>query len=144
MKVDPALNELRELCAKLPGAEQYVMVHHPAFRVGKKPFVIAGMNQHERGPTVSINLGREAQAGLLEDPRFTRTPYIGQHGWVTAARAEVRPAELAELVTESWRRVATRKHLAALAAAPIVSTDARKRAPPAKKTAAGKAAKKKR
>lgn len=34
------LGLLRRLCAKLPGAEEYVMVHHPAFRVGKKPFAI--------------------------------------------------------------------------------------------------------
>jgi hypothetical protein len=32
------LTVLREICAQLPLAEEYLMVHHPAFRVGKKPF----------------------------------------------------------------------------------------------------------
>lgn len=45
------LGALRELSSRLPGGEEYVMVHHPAFRVGKKPFVVAGMNQ---APTVSM------------------------------------------------------------------------------------------
>ena len=30
------LDVLRNVCTKLPGAEEYVMVHHPAFRVGKR------------------------------------------------------------------------------------------------------------
>jgi hypothetical protein len=137
-KIEAAWNQVRALCAKLPGAEEYVMVHHPAFRVGKKPFAIAGMDEHERGATLSVNLGREAQDGLLEDPRFSRTPYIGQHGWVTITQAKLGAQELAELVNESWRRIAPRKQLAALAASagepPTKKPPARKK-PPAKKAA---------
>jgi predicted DNA-binding protein (MmcQ/YjbR family) len=103
--------ELRELCKQFPGSEEYVMVHHPAFRVGKKPFVIAGIAD-SAAVGLSINLGHEAQAGLLDDERFSKTPYIGQHGWVTVARAALQRAELAELVTSSWRRVAKSKQLA--------------------------------
>jgi predicted DNA-binding protein (MmcQ/YjbR family) len=105
---------LRKVCAKLPGAEEYVMVHHPAFRVGKKPFAIAGLDSERRGSALSINLGRDAQDGLLGDERFARTPYIGQHGWVTISQRELATGELAVLVTESWRRVAGKKQLAAL------------------------------
>ncbi|HEY6881170.1 MAG TPA: MmcQ/YjbR family DNA-binding protein [Polyangiales bacterium] len=115
---EAVLRQLRALCATLPGAEEYVMVHHPAFRVGKKPFLIAGMNEHDAGATVSINLGREAQSTLLGDARFSRTPYIGQHGWVTVPFVKLRSGELSELVKESFRRVATRKQLAALGASP--------------------------
>jgi len=79
--VDALVETLQRICAALPGAEQYVMVHHPAFRVGKKPFVIAGMEERTKGATVSVNLGRDAQDSLLDDGRFARTPYIGQHGW---------------------------------------------------------------
>lgn len=122
MKIDssPSLHELlavlRRVCAALPDAEEYVMVHHPAFRVGKKPFAIAGMEQATKGATVSVNLGREAQPQLLDDARFARTPYIGQHGWVTVAHAQLRKGELEMLVAESYRRVANRKQLAALTA----------------------------
>ena len=103
---------LRRICAGLPAAEEYVMVHHPAFRVGKKPFAIAGMEEATKGATVSINLGRDAQDGLLADTRFSRTPYIGQHGWVTVPAALLQAGELDALVIESWRRVASKKQLA--------------------------------
>src|SRR5690606_25074052 len=92
---------LRRVGLKLPGAEEYVMVHHLALRVGKKPFVIAGMEEAERGATVSVNLGREAQAALLDDERFTRTPYIGQHGWVTVSPEKLQKGELEALVVDS-------------------------------------------
>lgn len=109
MKANRLLQELRELVRPLPGAEEYVMVHHPAFRVGKKPFAIVGMERSNE--TVSVNLGQMEQAELLRDERFTRTPYIGQHGWVTFKRSAVTPDELWELVEESWRRVAQKRHL---------------------------------
>lgn len=107
--------ELRRLCDALPGAEQYVMVHHPAFRVGKKPFVIAGMLHGSQTTSVSINLGPEMQHQLLGDARFAKTPYLGRHGWVTIARGALEQGELAMLVTESWRRIANNTQLAALA-----------------------------
>jgi predicted DNA-binding protein (MmcQ/YjbR family) len=107
--LDDVLAELRELAHSLPGAEAYVMVHHPAFRVGKKPFAIAGMNG---GPTLTVNLGVEMQHHLLDDARFTRTPYIGQHGWVTIDRGACRPGEVQSLVVGSWERVASKKQLA--------------------------------
>lgn len=121
MKVDASkavqdlVKTLRRVCAKLPGSEEYVMVHHPAFRIGKKPFVIAGMEEDTKGATLSVNLGRDAQPSLLEDRRFTRTPYIGQHGWVTIPYARLKKGELEALLTESWRRVAGKKQLAQLA-----------------------------
>ena len=110
------VSELQRICARLPAAEQYVMVHHPAFRVGKKPFVVAGIERAKKGATFSVNLGREVQPQLLDDARFTRTPYIGQHGWVTSTHGQVPAAELRALVIESWKRVANGKQLAAFAA----------------------------
>ena len=86
------------------------MVHHPAFRVGKKPFAIVGMNQ---GPTLSVNLGRDAQDHLLTDERFTRTGYIGQHGWVTVPFEALAKGELEDLVEQSWRRIAGKRRIAA-------------------------------
>jgi predicted DNA-binding protein (MmcQ/YjbR family) len=112
--VNDLLVTLRRVCATLPAAEEYVMVHHPAFRVGKKPFAIAGMEEATRGATLSINLGRDAQQHLLDDARFTRTPYIGQHGWVTIEHRRLKKGELETLVVESFRRVANKKQLAAL------------------------------
>lgn len=108
--IEAQLKSLRALCQKLPAAEEYVMVHHPAFRVGKKPFVIVGMSATD-DTTLSINLGPMEQGELLDDDRFTRTPYIGQHGWVTIQVRDTSPPEIEKLVTESWRRVAGKKRL---------------------------------
>lgn len=106
-----ALRALRVISKRLPGAEEYVMVHHPAFRVGKKPFAIAGMEADDSHVTVSINLGPEAQGHLLGDERFSKTHYIGQHGWVTVDFDALLEPELKALVTDSYRRVAGKKLL---------------------------------
>lgn len=109
------LDVLRAQCTKLPGAEEYVMVHHPAFRVGKKPYAIVGMEEGARGSTtLSINLGPELQRDLLADARFERTHYIGQHGWVTALARTLESGELLMLVEQSYRRIAGKKQLALL------------------------------
>jgi predicted DNA-binding protein (MmcQ/YjbR family) len=111
-KEDRVVSALVKACKALPGAEQYVMVHHPAFRVGKKPFAVAGMQVAGRTDTVSVNLGREAQFELLSDARFQKTPYLHQHGWVTIAFDDLAPDELSALVVDSWRRIASKKQLA--------------------------------
>ena len=133
--VRKTMAELRPLCAQLPGAQEYVMVHHPAFRVAKKPFAIIGMDEHLKGSTISVNLGKEAQPMLLSDARFSRTPYIGQHGWVTVAVKDLRGGELAELVEDSWRRVANTKQLAQRKGGAAAKTNGIKKPPPKKKAA---------
>jgi predicted DNA-binding protein (MmcQ/YjbR family) len=111
---DELLKVLRTICAKLPDAQEYVMVHHPAFRVGKKPFAIAGMDEANKGATLSINWGKDAQPEFLHDARFERTHYIGQHGWVTVPYHKLKKSEIAPLVIGSYRRVANKKQLARL------------------------------
>ncbi len=54
------------------------------------------------------------QDQLLDDPRFTRTPYIDLHGWVTITRDPVGKGELFAMVVGSWRRVANKTQLAQL------------------------------
>lgn len=107
------MTTLRAICGDLPGAEEYVMVHHPAFRVGKKPFVIAGLSDKaDKSPTLSVNLGAMMQGELLDDSRFEKTPYIGRHGWVTLHAKDSTQLEIEQLVLSSWQRVAGKKHLA--------------------------------
>lgn len=124
--VEALLAVLRKTCAALPGAEEYIMVHHPAFRVGKKPFAIAGMEQATKGATISVNLGQEAQPALLDDTRFTRTPYIGQHGWVTVTHKALKKGELETLVVDSYVRVANKTQRAALAGGKASATGSRR------------------
>ena len=104
------LDRLRELSKTLPGAEEYVMVHHPAFRVRKKPFVVVGLRKVDK-PIFSINLGRMEQADLLEDERFHKTPYMGHNGWVSLALPDTTWQELEDLVRASYRRVAGKRLL---------------------------------
>lgn len=115
---DAFLARLDALCRPYPGAESYVMVHHPAWRVAGKPFVIAGLAGTEAEPTVCFKLAKEEQPIALRDPRFFKTPYIGQHGWTTL-RAGAAPDwdEIARLIEHSYRRVAPKKRLAELEAA---------------------------
>ncbi len=104
------LEKLRELCHTLPRAEEYTMVHHPAFRAGKKPFLILGLGG-QRPNRISLNLGLMEQAERLQVERFTRTPYIGQHGWFTVLEGDIEWPELEEMVVASYRRVATKAML---------------------------------
>ena len=107
----PHLALMRKLSAPYPQAEEYVMVHHPAFRVGKKPFVILGGDDP---PTLAVKVPKETQHVFLEDPRFSKTPYIGQHGWVSIELAKMKEAEVARLIDLSYRGVAPKKALALL------------------------------
>lgn len=109
--IGPQLAALRAICLPYPQAEEYVMVHHPAFRVGKKPFAIVGDYQEA---TLAVKVPKEQQQVYLEDPRFSKTPYIGQHGWVTVALEQMEDAEVRRLIDLSYRGVAPKKALALL------------------------------
>jgi len=104
----PWLARLRAACGGYPQAEEYLMVHHPAFRVGKKPFAILGSLPTM---TLGVKVPKEAQPAYLEDPRITKTPYIGQHGWISLDWARFEDAEIRALIDLSYRGVAPKKLL---------------------------------
>lgn len=111
--IAPLMAQLRAIAAELPAAEEYVMVHHPAFRAGKKPFAIAGSDAGV--PTLSIKVDLMDQPLYLQDPRFSITRYIGHHGWVTLRfDGPLDAVEIRRLVFASYRRVAGKKMLKAL------------------------------
>ena len=33
--------------------------------------------------SISFKVGKAMQSVFLDDPRFFKTPYVGQHGWVS-------------------------------------------------------------
>lgn len=107
----PHLALMRAISAPYPQAEEYTMVHHPAFRVGKKPFVILGGDDEA---TLCVKVPKELQHVYLEDPRFFKTPYIGQHGWVSMKLDLMKEAEVRKLIDVSYRGVAPKKLLATL------------------------------
>lgn len=82
--------------------------HHISFRIRNKPFVMMG--EHAEGPWLAIKADVHSQAWLIKRGGFSKTPYIGQHGWVSVD--DVRAAdwrELEELITDAYLRVAPKR-----------------------------------
>jgi predicted DNA-binding protein (MmcQ/YjbR family) len=102
-------DQIQAFCSALPGAEAYLMHDHPAFRVGKKCFVIGGAEG------LSVKVPILDQPLYLEDSRFTRTHYIGQHGWIDFDLDDrITWPEIERLILISYRLAATKKMLAQL------------------------------
>lgn len=102
------LKALRKICGPLPEVTEEVDgFGHTTFRVRKKSFVIAGMG--ESGTAVSIKSDPANQALLVDRGPWYRTPYIGQHGWVSVddPLAQDWP-EIAELIVDGYRLAAPR------------------------------------
>lgn len=102
------LAELRRTTARLPEVDEVIDgFGHTTFKVRKKSFVIAGMG--EDGTAVSIKADPSTQAHLVRRGPYYRTPYIGQHGWVSIADPLSHDwTELEELITDAYRLAAPR------------------------------------
>jgi len=78
-----AIEHLRPTVRQLPEATERVdKFGHVAFRVRDKPFVIFGNGRDGQG-SMAIKSDHDTQRFLIEHRGFVRTPYIGQHGWVS-------------------------------------------------------------
>lgn len=107
---------VRALCESLPGAEAYLMHDHPSYRAGKKCFLI-GAEDDPQDPGFSVKVPVFAQPDYLEDPRFSRTHYIGQHGWIDVhLEHPFTWEELERLVLISYRLAANKTMLKQLEA----------------------------
>ena len=97
------LKKLRRVCLAQPAAEETVTFGHPTFRVrGGKIFAVLETYKGELG--ICVNAGKLLQGIFLDDPRFSRTPYIGNHGWVTLRvyAAPLNWKEIRDLVRGSY------------------------------------------
>ena len=105
------LSRLQQICNRLPATQMGTdKFEHVSFRVSSKPFVILGEEQGK--PSLAIKADLATQDSLVRGGRFLRTPYVGQHGWVTL-RDDVRADwdELEELITDAYRRIAPKRAL---------------------------------
>lgn len=102
------LEELRRITGELPEVDEVVDgFGHATFKVRKKSFVIAGMG--EDGMSVSIKSDPTTQSFLIRRGPYYRTPYIGQHGWVSVADPLSQDrVELEELIVDGYRLAAPR------------------------------------
>ena len=99
------LPRLRKVCLALPGAEETENFGHPFFRFKGKPFCV--FHGPDSAYTIAIKVAKTEQGIFLQDPRFIKTPYIGQHGWVSMKVAgRLDWEEVEELVKGSYRLVA--------------------------------------
>jgi predicted DNA-binding protein (MmcQ/YjbR family) len=103
------LAALRDVCTRLPEASEHVDgFGHTAFRVRKKSFVIAGMG--EDGAAISIKADPVTQAMLVRRGPYYRTPYIGQHGWISIADPLRHDwSEITELIVDGYRLPAPKR-----------------------------------
>jgi predicted DNA-binding protein (MmcQ/YjbR family) len=103
------LQAIRAACDPLPEVEEVVDgFGHRTFRVRRKSFVIAGMG--EQGEAVSIKADPMTQEALVRRGPYYRTPYIGQHGWVSIAHPlEHDWAEIEELIRDGYRLAAPKR-----------------------------------
>ena len=109
------LKQVRRICAKVPEvAEVRDGFGHFSFRVAKRSFVIVGAGEDGRG-SLSIKADLYTQDRLIRAGGYVRTPYIGQHGWVSLS-TDSNPdwAEIEELIIDGYRRAAPKRLLRAL------------------------------
>lgn len=110
------LARLRPICLSLPAATETITFGHPTFRVAKKTFAV--LEEYQGHLSIALKVGKAHQGIFLSDPRFYRTPYIGQHGWVSLKVDEkINWTEVKHLVMDSYRLTATKKTFARLESA---------------------------
>lgn len=111
MDRDQIIKRFQKICDRLP---EVTMAPdgfgHMTFRVGKKSFVIVGHN--EEALSFCVKSDPTTQALLIKRGPYYRTPYIGQHGWVSLdAERKINWQEVEDLVFDAYRLAAPKKLL---------------------------------
>lgn len=105
-KEEKILAKLREICLALPDAHEVRTWGHPTFQAGKKSFAV--LEEYKGHLCICFKATLALQQLLVEDPRFFKTPYIGNQGWVSMiADRPPKWAEVKQLVVESYKLVST-------------------------------------
>lgn len=109
-----ALARLRAMCAELPETSEGQQFGTPAFKAGKKTFLVVYRTRRMR-LRLEFWVGPELQATLTDDPRFEVPRYIGHRGWIDLDVEErIDWQEVRELVLGSYRHFALKRMLKAL------------------------------
>jgi predicted DNA-binding protein (MmcQ/YjbR family) len=103
------LTALRRICVGLPDVHEEVDgFGHSTFRVKGKSFVIAGMR--EGGTSISIKSDPVNQGFLIRRGPYYRTPYIGQHGWISIDHPLDHDwSEVESLIRDGWLLAAPKR-----------------------------------
>ena len=114
-KEEALLASLRAACLALPGVEERVNHGMPTFAVVRRT---AFCNLHHPAgdrPTLWFKAAPGTQTELVdqEPDRFFVPPYVGPRGWVgLRLDVDLDWNEVAAVVEDAWRLVATKSHLA--------------------------------
>lgn len=107
------LEEIRAQCLALPETIEVKQFGNPAFKAGKKTFAWAYVVNGT--PSVEVRVGKDRQAALIEDSRFTIPRYTGHNGWIQLALVgEDCMERFRELMLESYKHFALKRMLKAL------------------------------
>jgi len=100
------LGHLREICLALPGTEEVISYGQPAFKAFGRVYTV--LEEYNRELSLCVKVGKDLQDVFLTDPRFYRTPYIGQNGWVLLKvyAAPLNWTEVRDLVGGSYQLIA--------------------------------------
>lgn len=103
------LAALRTVCERLPEVSETIDgFGHTTFKVARKSFVIAGMG--DGGGAISIKSDPATQEHLVRRGPYYRTPYIGQHGWISVADPLSQDwEEIEELIVDGYRNAAPKR-----------------------------------
>lgn len=105
-----SLDRLRALCLALPETTERLSHGEPTWFVrGRKTFVTFADRHHDDRVAFWCAAAPGVQEELVaEDPaRFFRPPYVGHRGWLGVyLDVEVDWAEVAEIVSDAYRRIA--------------------------------------
>jgi predicted DNA-binding protein (MmcQ/YjbR family) len=103
------VDQVRGICASIPEVTQERDgFGHTVFKVRKKTFVMIG-DGYGKG-SLSIKSDPTTQSLLVKRGPWQRTPYIGQHGWVSVwGDDEIEWEEVRELVRDAYRLAAPKK-----------------------------------
>jgi predicted DNA-binding protein (MmcQ/YjbR family) len=77
-----ALERVRAICLELPGALETTSFGHPTWKARRKAFAVFEKYRGDGSLALKADPGGQ-HAVIQTDARFYRTPYVGQHGWVS-------------------------------------------------------------
>ena len=115
------LQRLRDFVARLPETSEGKQFGTPAFKAGKKTFLV--VYRHNQRMRLEFWVGAEMQATLTDDPRFVIPRYIGHRGWIDMdIESHIDWDEVRDLALGSYRHFALQRMLKALAKLPDEET----------------------
>jgi hypothetical protein len=99
---------VKEICMRFPEvSEKLDSFGHTSFRVKDKPFVMMGEKDEL---SVAVKTLKETQEILLQQKGYSKTAYIGQHGWISVDTSIISDfVHLESLITEAYLRTAPKR-----------------------------------